>query len=149
MNLTDDSMMTGSFEIRVYRHKGQEREEIEHYVDNNMIMSVARDALAKLVGGDGAGKTVKSIGVGTNGGGPDPGDTKLTNGYTKNVTGRSYPSTGRVVFAFSIGLGEANGKAIKEFGLICSDGTRFARKTRGTIEKADDIEITGTWTINF
>ena len=52
-------------------------------------------------------------------------------------------------FSFTIGKAEANGKKIREFGLLCSDGTLFARKTRGVIEKADDIEIVGTWTIIF
>lgn len=145
MQFTDKAQLSGSFEIRVF----QDGREIEHYRADNMIMSSARDALARLIGGDGAGKVVTKIGVGTNGNGPSPEDTKLTGGYVKNVSGKSYPATGQVAFAFSIGLGEANGKAIREFGLICSDGTLFARKTRGVIEKADDIEIVGTWTINF
>lgn len=137
--------LRGSFEIRVFK-AGRE---VEHYQDHNMIMTVARDALARLLGGDGNGKTVTKIGVGTNGEGPDPADTTLTNAYTKNVSGHSYPAPGQVRFEFTIGKSEANGKKLREFGLICSDGTLFARKTRGVIEKADDIEIAGTWTINF
>jgi len=65
------------------------------------------------------------------------------------VSDCTYPATGEACFAFTIGAGEANGKSIREFGLLCSDGTLFARRTRGVIEKADDIEITGTWTIKF
>jgi hypothetical protein len=114
-----------------------------------MIMSSARDALARLVGGDGTGKTVTRVGVGTNGSGPTPEDAGLTSAYLKNLAGHSYPATGEVAFAFSLELGEANGKSIKEFGLVCGDGSLFARKTRGAIEKADDIRITGTWTIRF
>lgn len=145
MNFQDEARLRGSFEIRVFKA----RREIEHYRDENMIMASARDALARLIGGNGAGKTVTKIGVGTNGDGPSPDDAGLTKPYTKPVTGCTYPATGEAAFAFKIGAGEANGKAIREFGLICSDGTLFARKTRGTIEKEDDIEIVGTWTIKF
>lgn len=145
MRLEDAAPLRGSLELHITR-AGLE---IEHYRDDNMIMSSARDALARLIGGDGAGKVVTKIGVGTNGDGPSPDDTGLTNSYTKTLTSHSYPATGSVVFAFVIGPAEANDKAIREFGLICGDGSLFARKTRGAIEKADDIEITGTWTINF
>ena len=145
MKLHDDAALRGCFEIRILKAG----KEIEHYCDPNMIMSSARDALARLIGGDGSGKTVTRIGVGTNGNGPSPADTGLTSAYTKAVSGRNYPATGEVAFAFNIATGEGNGKIIREFGLLCSDGTLFARKTRGAIEKADDIEITGTWTIKF
>jgi hypothetical protein len=145
MRLTEEYRLRGVLDVRVFR----DGLEIEHYRDENMIMASARDALARLVGGDGAGKTVTRIGVGTNGNGPSPGDTDLTNAHVKNLAGRSYPATGEVSFSFSIAVGEANGKAIRESGLICGDGSLFARKTRGAIEKADDIQITGTWTIQF
>ncbi|MDR2891586.1 MAG: hypothetical protein LBV80_00645 [Deltaproteobacteria bacterium] len=145
MRLEDAASLRGCLELSITRH-GQE---IEHYRDDNMIMSSARDALARLIGGDGAGKVVTQIGVGEDDFGPNPNDTKLTNAFIKKLTSHSYPATGSVVFAFSIGPAEANGKTIREFGLICGDGSLFARKTRGAIEKADDIEITGTWTINF
>ena len=145
MNFKDDARLRGVFEIRVIK-AGRE---LEHYRDDNMIMSSARAALARRIGGAGSGKTVTKIGVGTNGNGPTPNDKGLTGAYSKPVSGCTYPATGEACFAFTIGAGEANGKSIREFGLLCSDGTLFARKTRGVIEKADDIEITGTWTIKF
>ena len=145
MKFEDSASLRGDFEIRVFR-KGVE---IEHYQDRNMIMASARDALARLIGGDGKGKVITQIGVGINGGEPKPTDTGLAKGYAKNVNGCSYPATGEACFTFTIAAGEANGLAIREFGLLCSDGTLFARKTRGVIEKADDIEISGTWTIKF
>lgn len=145
MKFRDEARLHGIFDIRVIK-AGRE---IEHYRDENMIMASARDALARLIGGNGSGKTVTKIGVGTNGDGPTPDDKGLTGAYSKAVTGCTYPATGEACFAFTIGAGEANGKSIREFGLLCSDGTLFARKTRGVIEKADDIEITGTWTIKF
>lgn len=145
MKFVDSACLRGDFEIRVFRNGV----EIEHYQDKNMIMASARDALARLIGGNGSGKVVTRIGVGVNGTDPKPTDTGLKDGYAKNVNGCTYPATGEACFAFTIAAGEANGMAIREFGLLCSDGTLFARKTRGIIEKADDIEITGTWTIKF
>lgn len=145
MLFEENMPLRGDFELRIFRDGKLE----ESYRDHNMIMTVARTALASLLGGDGKGKTITSIGVGTDGNGPTPSDTELKNAYIKNISGHSYPAAGRVRFAFTIGKGEANGKQLREFGLICSDGTLFARKVRGVIEKADDIEIVGTWTIIF
>jgi hypothetical protein len=145
MRFEDAAPLRGSLELRI-RRQGRE---VERYRDDNMIMASARNALARLIGGDGEGKVVTTIGVGVNGDGPSPDDTGLESSYTKPLAGHSYPATGSVAFDFSIGPAEANGKSIREFGLICNDGTLFARKTRGVIEKADDIEIVGTWTINF
>lgn len=145
MNFEEALSLRGEFELRIFRAGVP----VEDYRDHNMIMAVARNALARLLGGDGKGKTITTIGVGIGGNGPDPSDTALTSPYTKNVTGHSYPEDGRVRFEFVIGKSEANGKKLREFGLICSDGTLFARKVRGVIEKADDIEIAGSWTIIF
>ena len=145
MNFKDKFQLRGDFEIRVFKNGI----EVEHYRDSNMIMDSARDALARLVGGKGSGKTITRIGVGVNGDGPNPEDSELKNAYIKNISDASFPGIGEVCFSFSIGRGEANGKGLREFGLICSDGTLFARRTRGLIEKEDDIEINGTWTIRF
>lgn len=145
LNFRDSLAMTGDFEIWVFKNGV----EIEHYREHNMIMASARDALARLIGGDGSGKVITQIGVGVNQDGPAPEDEKLTDAYVKNVSGCDYPATGEARFSFVIGAGEANGMAIREFGLLCSDGTLFARRTRGVIEKADDIEIAGAWTIKF
>jgi ABC-type uncharacterized transport system ATPase subunit len=122
---------------------------IEEYEDHNMIMNVAKDAMAKLIGGNGSGKTVTKIGFGTNGSGPSPADTALTGSYSKNVASISYPVTGQAQFNWLLTTTEANGMSIKEFGLICGDATLFARKTRGAIEKQDDISLDGSWTIIF
>lgn len=52
MNFRDEARLHGIFDIRVIK-AGRE---IEHYRDENMIMSSARDALARLIGGAGSGK---------------------------------------------------------------------------------------------
>lgn len=145
MNVTDEATLRGEFVMRVYR-KG---ELIEEYVDKNMIMNVAKDAMARLIGGSGTGKTITKIGFGTNTTAPTPDNTALTDAYSKNVSGVTYPATGLVSFGWSLSTSEANGKAIAELGLICSDGTLFARKVRGVINKDADLSLDGTWTILF
>lgn len=135
----------GIFEMKIYKAGKL----IEEYKDTNMIMNVAKEALAKLIGGDGSGKVITKIGFGTNGSGPTPNDTELTNAYIKNLSGHSYPQANHISFAWTLLTTEANGKQIREIGLICSDNTLFARKTRGVIEKSDDISFEGSWTIIF
>ena len=143
--MIDDTPLCGNFRL-VIKKNGVV---IEEYNDHNMIMNVAKDAMAQLIGGSGSGKTITGIGFGTNGNGPSPADTMLTGSYSKNVASVSYPATGQVQFNWLLTTTEANGMSIKEFGLICGDTTLFARKTRGAIEKQDDISLDGSWTIIF
>jgi len=145
MKFQDSERLRGIFELNLYRQGVL----IEHYREENMIMNNAKDALAKLIAGDGTGKTITKIGFGTNGNGPTPDDTSLTNPFIKQLSSRSYPQTGQVTFNFTLATTEANGMSIREFGLICSDNTLFARKTRGAIEKSNDISLEGAWTIIF
>jgi hypothetical protein len=145
MKIVDMEKVKGMFELRVFR----DGQVIEEYSDENMIVNAAKDALARLIGGDGTGKTITGIGFGTNGSGPTPADTALTGAFIKTLSGRSYPQTGQVRFTWSLATTEANGMSVREFGLICSDNTIFARKTRGAIEKANDISLEGSWTIIF
>jgi len=143
--IRDDATLRGMFEVRVYRTGTL----VEEYRDNNMILNMAKDALARLIAGAGAGKVISKIGFGANGVGPSPDDTALTAPFAKAVSGITYPVPGQVRFAWTLATTEANGMVIREFGLICSDGTLFARKTRGAIEKAADISLDGSWTIIF
>ncbi|MDR2632124.1 MAG: hypothetical protein LBC51_00685 [Treponema sp.] len=41
-----------------------------------------------------------------------------------------YPAAGQIQINWNLLTAEANGKAIMEFGLLCSDGTLFTRKNR-------------------
>lgn len=136
---------TGVFELRVYRCGVLEHE----FVEPNLVVDAAKDAHAKLIGGSGSGKPVNRIGFGTNGTPPVPGDTALTGATLKPVGKVSYPSTGKVSFSWTLAANEAVGKKIAEFGLICSDGSLYARKTRAPIEKTDDMTLSGSWTITF
>lgn len=145
MNIRDDAVFKGLFEVRIY--KGERL--LEEYRDENMIMNLAKDALAKLIAGAGAGKVITKIGFGTNGSGPTPDDAALTTSFSKAIATITYPVPGQAKFGWNLATTEANGMLIKEFGLICSDNTLFARKTRGGIDKASDISLDGSWTIIF
>ncbi|WP_429884767.1 hypothetical protein [Geoalkalibacter halelectricus] len=146
MNLCDTpSAPRGALHVQVFRRGVL----IDEWEDANLIVNVAKTTLAQLIGGAGAGKTVTKIGFGTAGGGPSPDDTALSSAYQKNLGAVSYPAAGQVRFSWTLATSEANGKAIREFGLICSDGSLFSRKVRGVIEKENDISLSGTWTITF
>ncbi|MCP9760049.1 hypothetical protein EGI20_12100 [Aquitalea sp. S1-19] len=146
MHITDKSTgPRGDFELRVYRAG----ELVEAFVERNLVVDKARDSHARLIGGDGAGKQVNRIAFGTNGAGPYPADTAISAAYTKALSGHSYPAGNQVRFDWALSTAEANGKQIREFGLICADGTLYARKTRAAIEKTDDMSLEGSWTITF
>lgn len=145
MKFDDAQALKGELVVRVWRRG----ELLATYADRNMIMLAAKDALARLIAGDGAGKTVTKIGFGTDGRGPSPDDAALTGAYVKALTGHAYPEVGQVRFDWRLDTTEANGMGIREFGLITADDVLFARKTRAVIEKDSDISLDGTWTIIF
>lgn len=145
MKFTDKIPLQGIFKMRVMRNGIL----IEDYQDNNLIVDVARTAMAALVSGEGAVKVINRIGFGTDGNGPNPSDIALNTAYTKLISGHIYPGVGQVQFNWSLTTAEANGIAIREFGLICTDGSLFARKTRGVVTKEGDMSIDGSWTLIF
>lgn len=124
---------------------------VETVLVENLIVNGARDAMARLLGGDGAGKTLDRIGFGTNGAAPVGADDDLTGAFVKALGVKSYPATGKVQWTWTLTTLEGNGLSIREFGLLCTDGTLFSRKTRsaGAIEKDEDVDLEGTWTILF
>jgi hypothetical protein len=140
--------MRGDFRVQIYR-RGRL---IEAYHDHNLIVDGARDAMARLIMEDVAGKRITHIALGTNGAAPTPDDTAITGTFVKVISGFSYPVPGQAEITWNLSVSEANGLAIIEFGLICADGTLFARKIRENskpIYKEDDISIDGQWTIIF
>lgn len=145
MKIKDEVKVRGSFELFIHKNGVL----VEHYVDENMILKRAKNLMARLVAGDSAGIKIEKISFGTNAVAATPDDTAITAAFTKNISSKSYPADGQVAFAFSLGTAEANGKDIAEFGLMLTDGTYYARKVRGVIEKESDMSFTGTWTLIF
>jgi hypothetical protein len=123
---------------------------IERYEDHNLIVTNARELLARLLAGDTEGHSIASIAFGTNGADATVDDTRITNAFVKAVNGFDYPSQTSARFSWNLLVTENNGMAIREFGLLSADGTLFARRTRQVpLNKAEDISIEGTWTIQF
>lgn len=145
MHLSDTQPLAGEFRLAIYR-AGQL---VEEFVEPNLIVNGAKDQLARLAGGAGAGRHITHIGFGIGTTAAAPANAGLSGAFWKPVTLVSYPATGRVAFDWTLSTAEANGMAITEFGLRCADGTLFARKVRAAIHKSDDLSLTGTWTIIF
>ena len=122
---------------------------IENYVDNNLVLNGGRTAVMRLLGAGDTGKQLTQIAVGTNGTTPVGTDSAITGAFTKALGTATYPSANSVSFPFQIGAGEANGIAIQEFGILCTDNTVFARKVRAVINKNSDIILNGNWVIQF
>jgi len=146
MRLEEQMSMRGVFRMRVYR-KGIL---VEEYTDNNLIVNGGKLIASQLIAGEGAGRYISKIAFGTSGNIPNPENTTITSPYIKNLGGHSFPAPGQVQFNWSLLTTEANGKDIFEFGLICADGTLYARKVRSkTLAKDSDFALEGEWIILF
>lgn len=151
INLRDEITMEGRFHVEV-RRNGVVVEVID---EKNLIVNGAKNQLARLIGGNVAGRSITKIGFGIGTTAAAPGDTALTyspmypSTSLKAVGSVAYPATGQVQFNWSLSTAELNGIAITEFGLVCQDGTLFSRKSRAPIQKESDLSLTGTWTILF
>ena|SRR6478752_7082143 len=124
-------------------------EVIEHYEDKNLVVNGGRQIVMQLLGSANTNKKLSKLAVGTNGTAPAGGNTAITGAYTKNLGAVSYPTISSVRFDWTLGAGEANGIAIREFGILSTDSTLFARKVREVINKNSDIILNGNWTISF
>lgn len=138
--------LRGHFSLRVLDREGLV---IESFEDPNMIVDLARVAMAHLVGEGEGLKVITRFGVGVGAQTASPGDTELTEAYVNDILAHDYPDKGTVRFSWRLGYDEANGKSITEFGLYCADGTLFSRKVRSPIYKASDIAFEGEWSIIF
>ena len=145
MKLTDDFDMRGDFELKIYR-KGVL---VEHVREENLILKRAKVLMAHAAKDEAGGVFINRIAFGTSRTPSDPDDTALTSAYVQNIVSHPYPASGQIKFDWTLSTAEANGKTIREFGLMLSDGSLFARKVRGAIEKDDDISLVGSWTIKF
>jgi hypothetical protein len=125
---------------------------VETVEDHNLVVDGAFFQLARLLGGDVTGRTIRGIAFGTSGADPEPSDTELMNQFAKDITGVSYPHANEACFDWNLLVSEDNGMAILEFGLLTADGTLFSRRVRESkkpIYKESDISLEGQWTIIF
>lgn len=138
--------LRGEFTLEIRDRSGRV---IEKYEDKNLIVNGSKTALARLLDGSNAGKRVTKIAFGTNATAPDISDTTITGAVIKNLTGSTYPEFNSVQFSWLLDFVDGNGLNIAEFGLLCDDGSLFARKTRTAIAKTSDLQLIGAWKIVF
>ena len=123
---------------------------VEVFDDHNLVVDAGRELVALIM----AGKQVTSItklGVGSGTTVESVKDTRLADCVYIPLTTRSVDGkTAR--FDFVIGTDQANGLNIHEFGLFADNGVMFSHRVRDKekdLVKADDLELTGYWEINF
>lgn len=137
---------TGSVHIKVYEHDIL----IEEIFGDNLVVTLGKTNIAKLLAGDVAGKAITQIAVGDSGIPAAVGDVAITNQFKKAVDSVTYPAVNKVMFNFDIDNSEANGLTIREFGLLNVSNVLCARKVRDTdIVKTIAIRLVGTWTITI
>lgn len=144
MKQKESIRVKGTFTMKVFKRGVL----LENIIEPNLVVNLGLNQIAQLISG-GAATFIDTIGFGEGTSAPAAGDTALTNAYTKNVNGVTYPSTGEALFAWSLETTEGNGLAITEFGLFFDGTNLFSRKTRAAINKDSDIRLEGTWSINF
>ena len=144
LKLVDGVALKGILTVRVFK-KGVLIQEV---VENNLILNGARNQVARLIAGNVTGRGIDRIAFGTNGAGPEATDTAITNQFARAVKCFSYPAMGQVQIDWDLPVTENNGMAIMEFGLLTTDDTLFARRTRrDPVFKEADISLEGYWTI--
>jgi hypothetical protein len=134
----------GAFHLKVY--KGGVL--IEDIIQDNLIVNVGRQSLARLLGEALTGKRVTQIGFGTAATPVAGTQTALENPFFKVLDGVSYAGT-TVSFPYTLDESENNGVTIREFGLFSNDNTMFSRIVRNPIAKTSDIRLEGVWSITF
>lgn len=114
--------------------------------EHNLIVTSGYLALLSGLAGT-ANKYISKVQIGTNSAAPALTDATITNPVDLAIT--KNPSSSKLTITFSIGEMVGNNTTFSEFGLICSDGTLFARKTWPPFLKIQDLTIDGTWEINI
>lgn len=150
--ISEHEGMRGELQLRIRRFSGPDDEEGEVILDEtdkNLILKRAKNLCARLIAGESLGIKVVQIAFGINPTLPEPDNNAITSAFIKAISSIEFPADGQVRFNFSLLRGEANGKKITEFGLRLTDGTYYARKVRGGIEKESDLAFDGSWTIIF
>lgn len=140
---SDSLSAKGSFSLKIFNKEG---ELLEDYKDENLVVGSGKSIVTGLIAGD-TSIYINQIAVGTNGTDPAVGDSQITGAFIKDISSYNFPQSNAVMFTWEIAADEANNMSIREFGLLLSDNTLFARKTRSEILKTDAVRLVGTWKI--
>lgn len=146
MIIGEKIIATGEVDIKVFK----DGQLIDRIQENNLVVTLGKTNIAKLLGGDAAGKKISKIAVGTNGDQPNVANNAITNIFSKALSNVTYPDANSALFHFDITDAEANGLTIREFGLLNDDNVLCARKVRdAAIEKTASVRLVGTWKISI
>lgn len=137
--------ITGVFKCKVFEHGKL----IKEYTGNNLVVTKAFEKLAQFLATN-VCPPISKIQFGSGTGTPLLGNTALTAPvFTNSIISAVNPTVGTVEYTWALGLTEANGITITEFGLLFDDMDLFARKTGLTVAKTSSISLTGTWEITI
>ena len=140
----DTIQVKGTVHLKVY----QSGKLIEDTIQNNLVVTLGKQALARLIGSADTDKRVVSIGFGTSGIPVAASQVMIENPFLKALDGVTYSGTS-ANFAFTLAEAENNGVTIREFALFCEDNEMFSRIVRNPISKTSDIRLEGVWGITF
>ena len=124
---------------------------LQTFDDHNIIVNGALLATVKLIGNTNSPSPITKIAFGTSATAPQYTDSNIQNPFVKNLDNVHIESNNTsVTFDFSLGTAEDNGVTIAEIGLLCTDGTLFARRVfPSAIVKNVNVALEGTWTITI
>lgn len=139
--------LSGRLHYLVFKH-GKLMERVD---GPNLIVNNSKKILSHLIKGDDTATwAISKIGFGTGQIAPYAGQAALVSPTYLAFDAITLPDDRSVSFNFTLGAGDANGKAIFEFGLLSANNTLFSRKTRAkALIKTSEIVVTGSWIITF
>ena len=144
MNFSEALQAVGTLHVKVKR-RGRVAEE---WKEHNIVVDVGKTREAELLAGTSTA-AIKYVGVGTGTAAASVLDTGLADCAYTEVTSAEVGNS-KVRFDFKVDSKTANGLKISEFGLFAADKVMFSHRVRkGTIDKDDETEIEGDWTIQF
>ena len=158
IQISDSTRPKGQMVIKIYRDGTL----LSSETVDNLIVNGGKAALAHLLGNNGTGKHIATVGIGEGADPPAAEDTVLTGSVTVSIgetriatgleaeDGSLFDAPNIVQFHFNFDKATGNGIAIREYGLFCADGTLFSRIVRAAAFVKTDIDaIRGFWQIQF
>ncbi len=139
----DTIKINGVLQLKAYQGDNL----IWDHEDNNLIVSSGYLALLSGLSGN-SNKNISKVQVGTNSTATNKNDVNISNPLDIDITSFD-PTSSKLTIYFTFGEMQGNDQSWSEFGLICADGSLFARKVVPTFTKIQDLTIEGIWTINI
>jgi len=140
--MTDKITARGEVDILIYK----DGKLLFQVNEKNLVVTLGKKNICRLLGGDVVGKAITKIGVGDSSAAATVADSSLSNPFVKAIDSVTYPDDQSVMFHFELTDADANGLTIREFGLFNDNSILLARKIRiEEIVKTNAIRLVGTW----